>query len=129
MDVACPQCGNPNLDVDAQNNVVYCRKCGFAVQVDPATGNVTPLSGGAPGGAPAGGGGMMAGGGAMGGAGGAPAAYAGGRTIFGLEPFTIMAFGIAVVLLLSIVYGTDLTLTAAGVGVFLAIYVWAKLFH
>jgi len=49
MDVSCPQCGNPNLDVDAQNNVVYCKKCGFAVSVDPQTGNVTPISeGGAP---------------------------------------------------------------------------------
>ena len=46
MDVSCPQCGNPNLDVDAQNNVVYCKKCGFAVRVDPQTGNVTPISDG-----------------------------------------------------------------------------------
>ncbi len=127
MDVACPQCGNPNLDVDAQNNVVYCRKCGFAVQVDPATGNVTPLSGGAPGGAPAGGGGMMAGGGAMA---GAPAAYAsGGKNILGLEPFTFMSLGIGIVLLLSIIYNLDLSMSAAGVAVFLAVYVWAKLFH
>jgi len=44
MDVACPQCGNPNLDVDAQNSVVYCKKCGFAVRVDPQTGETTPLS-------------------------------------------------------------------------------------
>ena len=44
MDVSCPQCGNPNLDVDAQNNVVFCKKCGFAVKVDPQTGNVTPIS-------------------------------------------------------------------------------------
>ena len=54
MNVACPQCGNPNLDVDAANNIVYCKKCGFSVQVDPATGNVTPISqGGAGGAAPA----------------------------------------------------------------------------
>ncbi|MBI5229016.1 hypothetical protein HY991_02815 [Candidatus Micrarchaeota archaeon] len=50
-EVTCPQCGNPNLDVDAQNNVVYCRRCGFAVRVDPQSGEVTPLQqGGAPGG-------------------------------------------------------------------------------
>jgi hypothetical protein len=42
-EMACPQCGNPNLDVDAENNVVYCRNCGFAVQVDPETGDVKPL--------------------------------------------------------------------------------------
>ncbi len=53
MDVSCPQCGNPNLDVDAANNIVYCRKCGFAVQVDPATGNVTPISQGGGAAAPA----------------------------------------------------------------------------
>ncbi|MFH0973954.1 MAG: hypothetical protein V1817_04180 [Candidatus Micrarchaeota archaeon] len=135
MDVACPQCGNPNLDVDAQNNVVYCRKCGFAVQVDPATGNVTPLSGGAPsgagsGGVGGGGGGMQVGGGAMGGAmGGAPGAYAGGKTILGLEPFTFTSLGIGIVLLLSIIYNLDLSMSAAGIAVFLAVYVWAKLFH
>ncbi len=70
--VACPQCGNPNLDVDAQNNVVYCKKCGFAVQVDPATGNVTPISEGGAGAQP-------------------PAEYAGapsGKTILGTDPLT-----------------------------------------
>ena len=125
MDVACPQCGNPNLDVDAQNNVVYCKKCGFAVQVDPATGNVTPLTqgGGAPAGAAMGGGGM-----AMGGMqGGAPAAYAGGKTFFGFEPVTFSCLGAGVVLLISIIYGLDLTLTAGGIILFLLLYVWAKL--
>jgi ribosomal protein S27E len=52
-ELTCPQCGNPNLDVDAENSVVFCRRCGFAVHVDPQTGDVTPLSqGGKPGGAP-----------------------------------------------------------------------------
>ena len=126
MDVACPQCGNPNLDVDAQNNVVYCKKCGFAVQVDPATGNVTPLTqgGGAPAGAAMGGGMPMGGGGAMS---GAPAAYAGGKTFFGFEPFTFACLGAGAVLLISIIYGLDLTLTAAGILLFLLLYVWAKL--
>ncbi len=121
MDVACPQCGNPNLDVDAQNNAVYCKKCGFAVQVDPATGNVTPLSqgGGAAAGGAMGGGGM-----AMGG--GAPAAYAGGKNIFGLEPFTFMALGIGVVLLLSIVYTLDLTLTAGLIAALLLLYFYLR---
>ena len=52
MDVSCPQCGNPKLDVDAQNSIVYCSKCGFAVRVDPQTGNVTPISEGSAGPAP-----------------------------------------------------------------------------
>ena len=47
-EMACPQCGNPSLDVDAENSVVYCKNCGFAVKVDPATGNVTPLNEGGP---------------------------------------------------------------------------------
>jgi hypothetical protein len=118
MDVACPQCGNPNLDVDAQNNVVYCRKCGFAVQVDPATGNVTPLSQG--GGAPAGG---MA---APTGRGGAPATYAGGKTVFGLEPFTFMALGVGVILLLGIIYNLSTTLIAALCIVMFLLYFYFK---
>jgi len=86
MDVSCPQCGNPNLDVDAQNNVVYCRKCGFAVSVDPQTGNVTPISeGGAP---------MQA----------APAQqppYSGGEhSILGMEPLTFFLFFLALLAIL-----------------------------
>lgn len=126
MDVACPQCGNPNLDVDAQNNVVYCKKCGFAVQVDPATGNVTPLSQGP---APGGAGGAMAGGGAaMGGGmqGAAPAAYAGGKTIFGMEPFTFSMLGVGVILLLAIIYNLDLMLTAVLVIALLVIYLFLR---
>ncbi len=73
MEVQCPQCGNPNLDVDEANSVVYCRKCGFAVRVDPATGNVTPLNEGGS----AQPGGQMAG----------PEAYS-GKTIFGADPLT-----------------------------------------
>lgn len=83
MDVACPQCGNPNLDVDAQNSVVYCRKCGFAVHVDPQTGDVQPL---APGGAP----------------GEAPPAYA-EKTILGTDPLTFLLGGTAALLLLTII--------------------------
>ncbi|NYZ78265.1 TFIIB-type zinc ribbon-containing protein [Candidatus Micrarchaeota archaeon] len=94
MDVACPQCGNPNLDVDPQNNVVYCKKCGFAVQVDPATGNVVPLS---PGGAP-----TRA-------AGGAPAAYR-GKSILGLEPLTFLMVCSIVLLVLTLMKGIDFTL-------------------
>ncbi|MFH1107158.1 MAG: hypothetical protein V1787_04650 [Candidatus Micrarchaeota archaeon] len=82
MDVACPQCGNPNLDVDAANSVVYCKKCGFAVHVDPQTGDVQPL---APGGSTQ----------------EAPAAYA-ERTILGMDPVTFLLGGTAAFLLLTV---------------------------
>jgi hypothetical protein len=82
MDVSCPQCGNPNLDVDAQNNVVYCRKCGFAVRVDPQTQEVTPISEGA-------------------GPQGASAAYSGAdKTILGMEPLTFFLFFLALLAIL-----------------------------
>jgi len=93
MDVACPQCGNPNLDVDPQNNVVYCRKCGFAVQVDPATGNVIPLN---PGGAP------------TRTAAGAPAVYR--KSILGLEPLTFLMVGTIILIVLTLMKGIDFTL-------------------
>lgn len=95
MDVACPNCGNPNLDVDNANSVVYCKKCGFAVRVDPSTGETQVLNqgGGGGGGAPA--------------AGGAPAemgggAMSGGRTILGMDPFMFWAVGTVVLLLLTL---------------------------
>ncbi len=103
MNVACPQCGNPNLDVDPQTNTVYCRQCGFAVAVDPQTGNVTPISGG-PAPAAAGGGFGGAPAPAMGGYGGggygpAPAGYGGGdygqKTLLGMDPLTFfLAFSV-----------------------------------
>jgi len=80
--MACPQCGNPNLDVDAENNVVFCRKCGFAVHVDPATGNVTPIQQGGP-------------------AAQAPAVYA-EKTVFGTDPLTFWMGGTALLLLATI---------------------------
>ncbi|NUN11467.1 hypothetical protein HUU53_02380 [Candidatus Micrarchaeota archaeon] len=85
-EMSCPQCGNPQLDVDEQNSVVYCKRCGFAVKVDPQTGNVTPISqGGAP-------------------QAQAPIAYAGGEKSFlGMEPFTFFMLGTALNLLLSII--------------------------
>jgi DNA-directed RNA polymerase subunit RPC12/RpoP len=80
MEVACPQCGNPNLDVDEANSVVYCKKCGFAVRVDPQSGQVTPLTeGGAPGGAEM------------------PQAYA-GRRILGTDPLTFFLAATALLL-------------------------------
>ncbi|MBI5224814.1 hypothetical protein HY989_03000 [Candidatus Micrarchaeota archaeon] len=84
MEVACPQCGNPNLDVDEANSVVFCKNCGFAVKVDPQSGNVTPLSEGG------------AGGGAM----EAPQSY-GKKSIFGTDPLTFF-LGATAVLLLSL---------------------------
>lgn len=95
MDVACPQCGNPNLDVDAENSVVYCRKCGFAVKVDPQTGNVTPI---APGGEQA-----------------PPAAYQdhpAGKSLLGMDPMTLFMLGTTLLLLAIFVVNLDLTLFA-----------------
>lgn len=89
-EMSCPQCGNPNLDVDAENNVVFCRKCGFAVQVDPQTGEVTPLQ---QGGAKA----------------SAPAVYK-PRTVLGMDPFTFFMGSTAVLLLLVVLgFFHDLT--------------------
>ncbi len=105
--VSCPQCGNPNLDVDAQNNVVYCKQCGFAVQVDPATGNVTPLS--------------------QGGAGAqAPAAYAGGpsgKTILGTDPLTFFLLVATIVAILYFMQVLDETLAFAAI-IIAFIYYW-----
>lgn len=79
-ELACPQCGNPNLDVDAENSVVFCRRCGFAVRVDPQTGDVTPISrGGKPG--------------------EAPKVYA-GHTILGMDPLLFFMGGTALMLVL-----------------------------
>ncbi len=89
-EMACPQCGNPNLDVDEQNSVVYCQKCGFAVKVDPQTGQATPISQGQAQGGLAGAGAQMP----MGGYGG------GERTIFGMDPLTFWLGGFALLLLL-----------------------------
>ncbi len=83
MEVACPQCGNPNLDVDEGNSVVYCKNCGFAVKVDPQSGNVTPLSEG-------------------GGAGQMPSGESEGygrKTILWTDPLTFFLGGTAVLLL------------------------------
>jgi len=112
-EVSCPQCGNPNLDVDAQNNVVYCKNCGFAVRVDPQTGNVTPLS-------PGGGGGGM-------GAGPAPAAPSGGgmsthKTVLGMEPFVFMMVGFLFVLLGSILFNAQSFTTIAGLALVLLLW-------
>lgn len=93
MDVSCPQCGNPKLDVDEANSVVYCQKCGFSVKVDPQTGNVTPLSPGGPAG-PTGG---MA----------PPAAYQ-QKTILGLDGLTFFMLGTAVALLLTFLFDWNL---------------------
>jgi len=96
-EISCPNCGNPNLDVDAQNNVVYCKNCGFAVQVDPQSGNVTPINpgqGASPTGAAPGGGGlpMPSAGGGM-----------GHKTILGMEPFVFLSIGVLVALLAGLV--------------------------
>jgi len=91
MEVACPQCGNPNLDVDEGSSVVYCKKCGFAVRVDPQTGNVTPLNEGGAGAGP-----QM------------PEAY-GQRSIFGMDPTTFFLGSTAVLLLLSFMAVLNMT--------------------
>ena len=85
-EMACPQCGNPNLDVDEQNSVVYCKKCGFAVKVDPQTGQATPISQGQ----------------AQGGLAGAgePSQMYSDKSIFGMDPLTFWMAGFAILLLL-----------------------------
>ncbi len=99
MDMACPQCGNPNLDVDPQNSVVYCKQCGFAVQVDPQTGNVTPLTQGSV---------------PQTGAAQAPPVYESTGMIFGMDKMTFFMLGIALVLFAVFVMNLDITLAGAG---------------
>ncbi|MBI3587724.1 hypothetical protein HY995_05610 [Candidatus Micrarchaeota archaeon] len=113
MDVSCPQCGNPQLDVDAENSVVYCKNCGFAVKVDPQTGQATPISmgngpagGGMQSGPAMGGGGEMAGGPAMGGG------YSGG-TVFGFDPTTFLLGGVLLSLVAVLAMGLDIVFAVA----------------
>ena len=120
-ELACPQCGNPNLDVDEQNSVVYCQKCGFAVKVDPQTGQAVPISQGAAQGtnqgglATAGAGLPMQGGG-----------YGGERSIFGMDPLTFWLGGFAIVLLLFFIgIIRDLTTAFLLVAILTAIW-WVK---
>jgi len=112
MDVACPNCGNPNLDVDAQNSVVYCKKCGFAVRVDPATGETTPLNPGAQaGGVPAQ---------------GSPEVYSGGGTVFGMDPFMFWMVGTAVLLLLTLLAVIPDLIWFAGLEILLTAFWWMR---
>ncbi|MEK6924139.1 MAG: hypothetical protein AABW54_02790 [Candidatus Micrarchaeota archaeon] len=111
-DVSCPNCGNPQLDVDAQNSVVYCRQCGFAVRVDPQTGEAVPISqGNAPGGA-----------GAQGAPAAAPAVYQ-QSSFFGLDSTTFLLAGTIAVL---IVY--YLFLQQGDGGFFFALILWVVFF-
>lgn len=95
MNVSCPQCGNPNLDVDPQTNTVFCRQCGFAVQVDPNTGNVTPISNGQP---------SMVAQGAPSGAG----SY-GKKTMLGMDALTFFLFFTAIITLMLFAQMIDIT--------------------
>lgn len=106
-ELSCPQCGNPNLDVDAENNVVFCRKCGFAVKVDPETGDVQPLQSGGP-------------------QAQAPQVYR-ARSILGMDPFTFF-MGATAVLLLLVVLGIfkDLTIYAILQAVVVLVWFWAR---
>lgn len=126
-DVSCPQCGNPQLDVDAENSVVYCKNCGFAVRVDPQTGEAVPISGGAGGGGGAGG----YGGGAGGPPGyatgqGAPAGGAGyapmQKSIFGTDPFTFLIGATIVLLILTYYFSLGGTIFAVMASLLLAYY-------
>ncbi len=85
-ELACPQCGNPNLDVDEQSSVVYCKKCGFAVKVDPQTGEAVPISQG----------GQQPG---LAGAGQPQQSY-NDHSIIGMDPLTFWMGGFAILLLL-----------------------------
>ena len=95
-DVSCPNCGNPQLDVDAQNSVVYCRNCGFAVKVDPQTGEAVPISqGNAP---------------SAGGAVAAPAVYQ-QRSFLGTDSTTALLGGtVALVMLYYLFFPTEFLL-------------------
>lgn len=106
-DVSCPQCGNAQLDVDAENSVVFCRNCGFAVKIDPQTGEATPLSQGG-GGMEAGGPPGMAPGYAQA---GAPAAYQ-SKSIFGTDPFTFFLGATIVLLILTFYFQLSITIFA-----------------
>lgn len=108
-DVSCPQCGNPQLDVDAENSVVYCKNCGFAVRVDPQTGEAVPISGGA--------GGQMEApqGGGYGQGQGAPmqGGYAAGpKSILGTDPFTFLLGATIVLLILTYYLSLGMTIFA-----------------
>lgn len=107
MDVACPQCGNPNLDVDPQNSVVYCKNCGFAVQVDPKTGEVQPLSQGS----------VPATGEAQ-----APPAYQDAGSMFGMDRLTFFMLGLAVILFAVFALSLDIALAGAASLVLLFFY-------
>ncbi|PIT85098.1 hypothetical protein COU36_05205 [Candidatus Micrarchaeota archaeon CG10_big_fil_rev_8_21_14_0_10_59_7] len=107
MDIACPQCGNPNLQVDEANSVVYCQKCGFAVKVDPATGNVTPISQGGP----------QPGSGNL-----APPPVYKKPGIFGMDPLTFFMLALSILLLVTFLYNLDLTILGVGVAVLALVY-------
>ena len=107
MDIACPQCGNPNLDVDEANSVVYCKKCGFAVKVDPATGNVTPISQGGP----------QPGTGNL-----APPPVYRKSGIFGMDSLTFFMLGLALLLLVTFLYNLDFTILGVGIAALALIY-------
>lgn len=92
--MACPNCGNPQLDVDAANSVVYCQSCGFAVKVDPNTGEATPINPGRQGG------------------GGKAPIVGGGPNLFGMDKLTFLLLVTAVLLLLTFMYNLDLTIFA-----------------
>ena len=108
-DVSCPQCGNPQLDVDAENSVVYCKNCGFAVRVDPQTGEAVPISQGS-----AGAGGQME---------AAPQGYGGGapmqggyssgpKSIMGTDPFTFLLLATIILLILTYYFSLGGTIFA-----------------
>jgi len=107
VDIACPQCGNPNLQVDEANSVVYCQKCGFAVKVDPATGNVTPISQGGPQ-QPSG---NLA----------PPPAYK-KPGIFGMDSLTFFMLALSILLLVTFLYNLDLTILGVGVAALALVY-------
>ena len=108
-DLACPQCGNPNLDVDEQNSVVYCQKCGFAVKVDPKTGEAVPISqGGQPQGLAEA---------------GQPIAAYNDHSILSMDPLTFWMGGFAILLLLFFL-GVLRDLTILGALVLILTVVW-----
>ncbi|HEV8289669.1 MAG TPA: TFIIB-type zinc ribbon-containing protein [Candidatus Norongarragalinales archaeon] len=111
-DVACPNCGNPNLDVDAENSVVYCKRCGFSVHVDPETGETQTLNPG----------------GSVGGQQAQPYAGTPGapRTrVLGMDPFLFFSASTVVLLALLIMnILSDITIFAILEAIVIALYFW-----
>jgi hypothetical protein len=99
----CPKCGG-ELSVDQVNSVVYCKKCGWAAQINPETGETTVLSEG--GGRP-------------------PAAYGHEGQILGFDPLTFWLIVTALVFLFVFMNVLNLTYGVL-IEAVVTVYWWMK---